>query len=52
VISADLDEILSMCHRVFVLSLGRVSDSFDLKSGPPDMVRFGRAIGGTRSQAA
>jgi hypothetical protein len=35
-----------------VLSLGRVSDSFDLKSGPPDMVRLGRAIGGTRSQAA
>ena len=52
VISADLDEILSMCHRVFVLSLGRISDSFDLTSGPPDMVRFGRAIGGTRSQAA
>lgn len=52
VISADLDEILSMCHRVFVLSLGRITDSFDLTSGPPDMVRFGRAIGGTRSQAA
>jgi ABC-type uncharacterized transport system ATPase subunit len=52
VISADLDEILSMCHRVFVLSLGRISDSFDLTSGPPDMVRLGRAIGGTRSQTA
>lgn len=52
VISADLDEILSMCHRVFVLSLGRITDCFDLTSGPPDMVRFGRAIGGTRWQAA
>lgn len=52
VISADLDEILSMCHRVLVLSLGRITDSFDLTLGPPDMVRFGRAIGGTQSQAA
>lgn len=52
VISADLDEILSMCHRVFVLSLGRIVDSFDLGFGPPDMVRFGRAIGGTQSRAA
>jgi general nucleoside transport system ATP-binding protein len=52
VISADLDEILSISHRVIVLSLGRISDSFDLRAGPPDMLRFGRAMGGTQSKAA
>jgi general nucleoside transport system ATP-binding protein len=52
VISADLDEILSMSHRIVVLSQGRIADQFDLRAGRPDMVRLGRAMGGTAELAA
>jgi general nucleoside transport system ATP-binding protein len=52
VISADLDEILSMSHRVIVLTQGRIAGQFDLRAGRPDMVRLGRAMGGTAAQAA
>ena len=52
VISADLDEILSISHRILVLSNGHITDSFDLTAGPPDMARLGNAIGGMRRQAA
>jgi ABC-type uncharacterized transport system ATPase subunit len=44
--SADLDEILSMSHRVIVFSNGRITDDFVLDDAPIDMVRLGRAIGG------
>jgi ABC-type uncharacterized transport system ATPase subunit len=52
VISADLDEILLVSHRVIVLSGGRISDNFALGTGEPDMIRLGRAIGGSQQQAA
>lgn len=51
-ISADLDEILSISHRIIVLSGGRISDTVDLRAGPPDMVRLGRAIGATVDRPA
>jgi general nucleoside transport system ATP-binding protein len=51
-ISADLDEILSVSHRLVILSGGRISDNVDLRRHPPDMVRLGRAIGATVAQSA
>jgi ABC-type uncharacterized transport system ATPase subunit len=52
VISADLDEILAISHRVIVLSSGRIADVLTLADGQIDMVRLGRAIGGKTSVAA
>lgn len=52
VLSSDLDEILAISHRVIVLSAGRVADVLEIADGPVDMIRLGRAIGGTTPGAA
>jgi general nucleoside transport system ATP-binding protein len=44
VISADLDEILTICDRIVVLASGRVTDTIDVREGKVDMVRLGRAM--------
>lgn len=43
VISADLDELIEMCHRLIVLANGRITGEFDL-SKPLDMGRLGQAM--------
>ncbi len=45
-ISADLDEILALSHRIIVLSGGRITDEIPAGDSPVDMVRLGSAIGG------
>jgi ABC-type uncharacterized transport system ATPase subunit len=46
VLSADLDEILDLCHRLVVLAGGRITDRMTL-DGPPDLGRLGAAMAGT-----
>lgn len=46
VISADLDELLAVSHRLLVLANGRISAEFDLAT-PLDMAALGRAMAGT-----
>jgi ABC-type uncharacterized transport system ATPase subunit len=43
VISADLDELMEMGHRMIVLSNGRISAEFDLHQ-PVDMTALGQAM--------
>jgi ABC-type uncharacterized transport system ATPase subunit len=44
VISADLDEILTISDRIVVLAAGRITDTIDVRGGKVDMVRLGRAM--------
>jgi general nucleoside transport system ATP-binding protein len=44
VISADLDEVISLSDRLVVLSAGRFVDAIDLAAGPPDAARLGAAM--------
>jgi general nucleoside transport system ATP-binding protein len=44
VISADLDEILTISDRIVVLAAGRITDTIDVRDGKVDMVRLGRAM--------
>src|SRR5262249_55622102 len=44
VISADLDEILTISDRIVVLAAGRITDTIDVLYGNVDMVRLGRAM--------
>lgn len=46
VISADLDELIAVSHRLLVLANGRISAEFDLAK-PLDMAALGRAMAGT-----
>ncbi len=46
VISADLDELMEMGHRMIVLSNGRISAEFDLNQ-PVDITALGQAMTGT-----
>jgi ABC-type uncharacterized transport system ATPase subunit/alkylation response protein AidB-like acyl-CoA dehydrogenase len=46
-VSADLDELLALSHRLLVLTGGRIVAEFDLASGPPDRAALGRAMAGT-----
>lgn len=49
VLSADLDELLEIGHRLVVLTHGRLVAEFDL-SGPADMAAIGRAMAGLPAQ--
>ncbi|WP_137155659.1 ATP-binding cassette domain-containing protein [Rhizobium sp. FKL33] len=49
VLSADLDELLEIGHRLVVLTHGRLVAKFDL-SGPVDMTAIGRAMAGLPAQ--
>ncbi|MDH6267356.1 ABC-type uncharacterized transport system ATPase subunit [Rhizobium sp. SG_E_25_P2] len=49
VLSADLDELLEIGHRLVVLTHGRLVAEFDL-SGPVDMTAIGRAMAGLPAQ--
>jgi ABC-type uncharacterized transport system ATPase subunit len=44
VISADLDEILTISDRIVVLAAGRITDTIEVRDGKVDMVRLGRAM--------
>jgi ABC-type uncharacterized transport system ATPase subunit len=44
VISADLDEVLTISDRIVVLASGRITDTIDVRDGKVDMVRLGRAM--------
>jgi ABC-type uncharacterized transport system ATPase subunit len=46
VISADLDEILSISDRMIVLAANSVADELPVVDGAVDMARLGRAMGG------
>jgi simple sugar transport system ATP-binding protein len=48
VISADLDELLSLSHALIVIAAQKVADRFDLLAGEGDIERIGRAMTGTR----
>lgn len=48
VISADLDELLELGHRMIVLTNGRIAAEFDL-SAPVDMTVLGQAMTGLKS---
>ena len=45
-ISADLDEILSISDRMIVLAANSVADELPIVDGAVDMARLGRAMGG------
>ena len=45
VISADLDELLALGHRMVVLTNGRIAAQFDL-TGAVDMTAIGQAMTG------
>jgi simple sugar transport system ATP-binding protein len=44
VISPDLDELIAIADRIFVLSAGRIVDEMDLRTEPFDAARVGRAM--------
>jgi ABC-type uncharacterized transport system ATPase subunit len=44
VISADLDELITVADRIVVLGGGKIVDALDLRTEPFDAARIGRAM--------